>query len=301
MIGTQLIRHFAKSGMAMRAIVRSLSPAHESSMRSVSITYGDLCSLYDCEAFLTGVDTIFYLAHTNSPITSDLDWTSDAALNLNPLLTLIQAVKTMGHRPHFIYFSSGGAVYGPNIGRVPFRESDPCQPVSSYGVQKVTAEHYLRLAALKGILKATVLRLSNAYGALLPSQRLQGFIGVTVNNLLSGKPARVFGSPDNTRDYIHLDDICTISDAVMQPMDSFRVYNVGSGKGHSVREVLRIIEESLEIHIPCDLPSTVEGADWLTDWTVLDIAKAKRDLNWVPQLELRTGIAKLVQQARGSS
>ncbi len=298
MIGTQLINHFAKSSWPMRAIVRSLSPADESSMRSVSVTYGDLCSLHDCEVFLNGVDTIFYLAHTNTPITSDLDWPSDAALNLNPLLTLIQAIRIMGHQPHLIYFSSGGAVYGPNTGRVPFLESDPCHPVSSYGIQKMTGEHYLRLAALKGVLKATILRVGNAYGTLLPSQRLQGFIGVTVNNLLGGKPARVFGNPDNTRDYIHLEDVCRIGEAVLQPRDAFTVYNVGSGKGHTVREVLRIIEESLGIHVPCELPSGVEGADWLTDWTVLDIAKAKRDLNWVPQIDLRAGIAKLIQQAR---
>ncbi len=298
MIGTQLINHFAKSSWPMRALVRSLSPADESSVRSVSVTYGDLCSLHDCEVFLHGVDTIFYLAHTNTPITSDLDWPSDAALNLNPLLTLIQAIRIMGHHPHLIYFSSGGAVYGPNAGRVPFLESDPCHPVSSYGIQKMAGEHYLRLAALKGILKATVLRVGNAYGTLLPSQRLQGFIGVTVNNLLGGKPARVFGNPDNTRDYIHLDDVCRAGEAVLQPRDAFTVYNVGSGKGHTVREVLRIIEESLGIEIPCELPSGVEGADSLTDWSVLDIAKAKRDLNWVPQIDLRAGIAKLVQQAR---
>src|SRR5260370_19846681 len=234
MIGSQLSSHFAKSSRPMRAIVRSLSTVHETSMRSVSITYGDLCSLQDCEAFLTGVDTIFYLAHTNTPITSDLDWPSDATLNLNPRLTLIQAIRKTGHQPHVIYFSSGGAVYGPNTGRVPFLESDPCHPVSSYGVQKMTGEHYLRLAALKGILRATVLRVGNAYGTLLPSQRLQGFIGLTVNNLLSGKPARVFGNPDNTRDYIHLNDICTIPPASLHPRHAFTVYNVGSGKGHTV-------------------------------------------------------------------
>src|SRR5260370_8845029 len=132
MIGSQLSSHFAKSSRPMRAIVRSLSTVHETSMRSVSITYGDLCSLQDCEAFLSGVDTIFYLAHTNTPITSDLDWPSDAVLNLNPLLTLIQAIRIMGHCPHLIYFSSGVAVYGPNTARVPFLERDPCQHASAY-------------------------------------------------------------------------------------------------------------------------------------------------------------------------
>jgi len=89
-----------------------------------------------------------------------------------------------------------------------------------------------------------------------------------------------------------------MSEAVLRPKDVFNVYNVGSGQGHSVREVLRIIDESLDIHIPCDLPASVEGAHWLTDWTVLDISKAKRELKWAPHVDLRAGIAKLVQQAR---
>jgi UDP-glucose 4-epimerase len=295
MIGSELIRHFAKSCIPMRAIVRP--PADESGISCVSITPGDLCLLRDCEAFLSGVDTIFYLAHTNTPIDSDQNWLSDVELNLSPLLTLIHAIRTMGHCPHIVYFSSGGAVYGRNAARVPFLESDPCRPESSYGVQKMTGEHYLRVAALKGILKATVLRVSNAYGTLLPSDKKQGFIGVTVRRLLSGKPAKVFGSPDNIRDYIHLDDICAISEAVLQPKKDFNLYNAGTGQGHSVRQVLSMIQESAEIYTPPDFISSVD-ANSLTDWTVLDISKAKRELNWSPQVELRAGIAKLVQQAR---
>jgi len=206
----------------------------------------------------------------------------------------------LGSRPHIVYFSSGGAVYGSSSVQVPFRESDPCQPTSSYGVQKVTAEQYLRLAASKGILTATVLRVSNAYGTLLPNQRLQGLIGVTVNNLLHGRPARVFGNPDNVRDYVHLDDICRASETVVQPREVFAVYNVGSGVGHSVKEVLRIIEDCVPARLPSEMLPEVEGADWLSDWVVLDIMKAKRDLNWAPSIELRTGIAKLVERARAA-
>jgi UDP-glucose 4-epimerase len=299
MIGAHLIHHFAKGCIPMRAIVRP--PADEGGMSCVSITRGDLCSLRDCEAFLRGVDMVFYLAHTNTPIDSDQNWLRDVELNLEPLLTLIHAIRIMGHRPHIVYFSSGGALYGRNAARVPFLESDPCRPESSYGVQKMTGEHYLRVAALKGILQATVLRVSNAYGTLLPSDKKQGFIGVTVKRLLSGKGAKVFGSPDNIRDYIHLDDICAIGETVLQPKKDFDLYNVGSGQGHSVSQVLSMIQESTEIYIPPDFTSGVEGADSLTDWTVLDISKAKRELGWAPQVELRAGIAKLVQQARQSS
>ena len=297
MIGSHLIRFFqARMPGPIRAIVRSLSPADASSMRDVEIAYGDLASLHDCVAFASGLRTIIYLAHTNTPISSDADLPSDGALNLIPLLTLIQAIKASGSRPHLIYFSSGGAVYGPSPNRVPFRECDACQPMSSYGVQKLAAEHYLRFAALRGILTATVLRVGNAYGKLLPNQRLQGLIGVAVNNLLHDRPLRIFGDPQNVRDYVHLDDIARMCEMVMGPREAFGVYNVGSGVGHSVREVLQVVAECLGRSLPGETPATLDGAAGLPEWIVLDISKAKRELEWVPAIDLRTGILKVIQE-----
>jgi UDP-glucose 4-epimerase len=301
MIGGHLIRYFEpRIPGPIRAIVRSLSASDARKMREVEIMYGDLSSFHDCAAFASGLRTIVYLAHTNTPITSDSDFPSDAALNLIPLLTLIQAIKGSGGCPHLIYFSSGGAVYGPNPGRVPFREGDSCQPISSYGVQKFAAEHYLRIAALRGILTATVLRVGNAYGTLLPSQRLQGLIGVAVNNLLQGKPLRIFGNPDNVRDYVHLDDVARVCELAMCPRQTFAVYNVGSGVGHSVREVLHIVAESFGTELPDEEPSTLEGAACLVDWVVLDIDKAKREMDWVPAIDLRTGVSRLIQATRAA-
>jgi UDP-glucose 4-epimerase len=297
MIGSHLIRYFeGRLQGPVRAIVRSLSPADASRMRDIEIAYGDLSSLQDCAAFARGLRTIVYLAHTNTPITSDSDLPSDAALNLVPLLTLIQAIKLSGSRPHLIYFSSGGAVYGPNPGRVPFRECDSCHPISSYGVQKLAAEHYLRIAALRGILTATVLRVGNAYGTLLPSQRLQGLIGVAVNNMLHDRPLRIFGNPDNVRDYVHLDDVARMCEMAMRPRETFAVYNVGSGIGHSVREVLQIVADCCGTELQRETPSPLEGAACLAEWVVLDIDRAKRELSWIPEIDLRAGVSKLIRE-----
>ena len=213
---------------------------------------------------------------------------------------MIQAIKGSGTRPHLIYFSSGGAVYGANGGKVPFRECDGCQPISSYGVQKLAGEHYLRLAALRGILTATVLRVGNAYGTLLPSQRLQGLIGVAVNNLVNDKPLRIFGNPNNVRDYVHLDDVARMCEMAICPRDAFAIYNVGSGIGHSVRAVLHIVAECFGAEIPDQNLSNLEGAGSLLEWVVLDISKSRRELNWVPAIDLRTGVARLIDEARSA-
>jgi len=77
-------------------------------------------------------------------------------------------------------------------------------PLTEY---RTGREQYLRLAADKGYLTATVLRPGNAYGTALSEFRMQGLIGVAVNSVVHGKPVRVFGNPNNVRDYVHLDDI----------------------------------------------------------------------------------------------
>jgi UDP-glucose 4-epimerase len=255
---------------------------------SSEILHGDLLSRADCERFADGLDLIYYLVHNNSPVNSDSDLPGDALANLVPLLNLLQTIQTLGTKPHVVYFSSGGAVYAPKQDRIPYRESDPCGPMSSYGIQKLAAEEYLRLAAHKGFLTATVLRIANAYGTLLSQFRMQGLIGVAINNVKLGKPVRLFGNPNNVRDYIHLEDISEIAVRASVPRQPYSVINVGSGVGHSVMEVLRLIET--EMARPIEIHGDQNCGNWLTDWNVLDNTKAREELLWSPAFDLRQGI-----------
>src|SRR5712691_11620950 len=156
-IGSYLSRYLAARKCASICLL-SRSAAAGPEFENFQMICGDLLSPADCERFAEGVDVIYYLAHTNSPIDSDRDQVSDAMCNLIPLLNLIRAVERVGNRPHVVYFSSGGAVYAPKRGGGRYRESDECGPVSSYGIQKLAAEQYLRLAAQRGGLTAAVLR-----------------------------------------------------------------------------------------------------------------------------------------------
>jgi len=285
-IGSYLTRRLlAKHSGPVRLLMRNtLSPERGDRVEM----FGDLCCTADCDRFAADLDLIYYLAHANSPVNSDRDQATDVMMNQVPLLNFIDAVERLGTRPHIVYFSSGGAVYAPKHDHIRYRETDPCGPLSSYGIQKLAAEHYLRLAAHKGHLTATVLRVGNAYGTLLPQHRMQGLIGVAINSVLNNRPVRLFGDPGNVRDYIHLEDLCDMADRASSPSRQFSIVNVGSGAGHSVTDILRLIEDCHGA--PIEIQKDMSCGRWLPDWVVLDIGKAGQEFGWSPAIDLRSGI-----------
>lgn len=299
LIGNALIRHLRRVGLGrLRVFVRLESPMPISDDPDVEFFRGDLAAERDCDGFLSGVTTLYYLAHRNTPVVSDLDLPTDFVSNAVPLLNVIQSVRRLATKPHVIYFSSGGAIYGSSEERRrPFVESDPPRPTSSYGIQKLMAEQYLRLASDRAALAATVLRIGNAYGGLIASDRLQGLIGTAVNSTLQGQPVRVFGNPANIRDYIHLDDICQVAARVFEPVAPFSIFNVGSEEGHSVNDVLDLIERhSARPVVRHVVPEASLGA-WMPSWCVLSVDRAKTVLDWRPRISLSDGIARMFLEA----
>jgi len=289
-IGSYLTRWLAASGhTSLRLLVRN--PATRGP-HGAEVCHGDLHSPADCARFVEGIEVIYYLAHENTPVNSDLDQPNDVHANLEPLLNLLRAVERAGARPQIVYFSSGGAVYARKHDRIPYRETDPCSPSCSYGILKLAAEQYLRLAADRGYLTAAVLRAGNAYGTLLPRHRMQGLIGVALNSVLNENPVRVFGDQSNVRDYVHLHDICAMANLVSAPRGTFDVFNVGSGLGHSVAEVLQVIRDCHGGSI--ELEENQSQGKWLTDWVVLDNSKARLECGWHPTVDLASGIRAMM-------
>jgi UDP-glucose 4-epimerase len=278
----------------VRALTRTQAVAPEAESTCLTWMQGDLNHPADCAKFVYGLDVVIHLAHTNTPLTSDKHLPGDAQLNLIPTLNLIEAIRAAGTRPHLIFVSSGGAVYGRTLRRRPFREDDQRVPSTSYGIQKLAGELYLRLAADHGWLTATALRVSNAYGVLLPIDRRQGFIGVAVNRVLLGQPVRVFGNLDNVRDYIHLEDLVHAVHLAVGNSESFRTYNIGSGQGRSVRDILSAIE--LLLGRAVDVEPEEIGMH-LAPWSVLDISRAEHELGWRPKIDFVDGLRALLEQA----
>ena len=300
-IGAAVTAYLASlEGVEVIALTRTIPSIPLLTPESVVWRQGDLSSPHDVAAFVEGLDCVVHLAHTNTPLTSNHDLASDAVMNLVPTLNLVEGLRAAGRPCHVVYASSGGAVYRPTADGAPVDEDAPLQPNTSYAIQKLAAEQYLRLAGDEGWLTATALRMGNAYGALLPPQRMQGFLGVAISQHAAGRPIRLFGDPGNVRDYVHLDDVCRVYELTLGRRRGFEIFNVGTGRGASVAELVELLGEVSGRPPQVERLAATRDTDRLPHWVVLDCSRAAQELGWEPQVPLAEGIRRMWVEATGS-
>lgn len=290
LIGQRIIQEFSWGDFQLTCLSRNSQPNENDYVKWIK---GDLCVDGVAEELIKHQQVLIHLAHETKPLPAFGSITNNLYHSIIPSLKLIQAVRLNPSPLHIIYFSSGGAIYGePMAPNRPNCETDRCHPLTEYGIQKLVIERYLHSASKVGDLKCTVLRLSNVYGKLLDSNCMQGLIGTSLTRALAGKPLRLIGNPNNIRDYIHLSDVMSVLKKAIHYDTTFDIFNVGSGLGYSVLDVLNIIlkitgnNSSIEtLQIP--------GDTLLPLWNVLDITKVTKELGWSPTIPLEIGIRSL--------
>lgn len=215
--------------------------------------------------------------------------------NLAGTLSLLEAMRR--GKVSDIVFSSTAAVYGEPV-RVPMKEDHPVVPINPYGHSKAMAEQAIRDFAAYGI-SSIILRYFNAAGADPEGQIGRMGDGMThlIPNLLKVAAGEapsigVFGgdypTPDGTcvRDYIHVTDLANAHVAAVDRFldcpkaGSGGVFNLGTGKGHSVMQVVRAVEKVTGRRIAVQKAPRRQG-DPAT--VVADAALARRELKWTPR------------------
>jgi len=234
---------------------------------------------------LHGIDIVFHLVSTTLPETSNDDPVFDVESNLIATLRILDLCvrKKVGR---IVYVSSGGAVYGiPDI--VPTPEDSPTHPISSYGVTKLAVEKYLHLYRRLHGLDYVVVRPSNPYGPRQNPDRIQGAVGVFLGRLLRNQPIRIWGDGSVTRDYIYVGDLAEGICAAAFGEAEERIFNLGSGAGVSLRELVAVIEKVTQVPMAVEY---TEGRVFDVPRICLDISRAETALGWKPRTELRDGI-----------
>jgi UDP-glucose 4-epimerase len=137
-----------------------------------------------------------------------------------------------------VFLSSGGTVYGNRLSSQAITEDGVVHPISVYGTSKLMIEHIGFLYHAQKNLPLVAARPSNAYGPGQQPFRGQGFVATAFASALEGRPLTVFGDGSVVRDYIHIRDLADAIVALLRFGRSGEAYNIGNGRGLSLRTLL---------------------------------------------------------------
>ena len=201
----------------------------------------------DYDELLKDQDVVYHLVSTIVPTNSNQHIPQDLITNVVATSYLLEACVRQGVRK-VVFISSGGTVYGKEMD-CPLREDTPTNPISSYGVQKITIEKLLYLYRYMYNLDYRIIRLANPYG---PYQRPNGVLGAVTTftyKALMGEEICVYGDGSVVRDYIYIDDAIRAIIKIVNGENKYRTFNLGCGYGTSINQVLETVRQSLDIEL----------------------------------------------------
>ena len=192
--------------------------------------------------------------------------------------------------------SSGGTVYRnpakyPRSARFP----PPTEPTCSYGICKFAIEKYLQLYHHLHGLDYCVLRLSNPFGERQRISTAQGAVSVFLYKALNDEMIEIWGDGTVVRDYFHVSDAATAFLKAAKYEGEPRIFNIGSGMGRSLNEILATIESILGRQVA---RTYLPGRPFDVPVNVLDITKARDTLGWQPMTCFEAGVARTLAWMR---
>ena len=266
-IGRHVVRHLADAGYAVTALdLREPDPTHPREVRSVT------CDIRDGNLPEGSFDTIIHLAALGG-VRPSMERPSDyVATNIGGTIRLLEWARQRAVKR--VIFASSSSVYGATDG-TPSTEDDPLSPCSPYALTKVQGEQWGQLYSEKHGIDFIGLRLFAVWGdGQRPDLALESFR----RKILAGEAITVHGDGSQRRDLTHVSDVAR---AVEQAIDwegcGFEVFNVGTGRNHSVNDMLRAAEAWTGVAAkvnygpahPADVPATLA-----------DVRKARELLRW---------------------
>jgi UDP-glucose 4-epimerase len=235
-----------------------------------------------------------HLVSTTLPKSSNDDPIFDVQSNL---VASIQLLKIMVEEQvsRIVFISSGGTVYGrPQY--LPMDECHPTEPQVSYGITKLAIEKYISMFHSLHGLKPVILRVANPFGERQRVETAQGAVAVFLDRVLRGQTIEIWGDGSVERDYIHVSDVAEAFASALNYEGVEQVFNVATGRGNSLNDLLRIIESVT------GLPAKVAfkpARPFDVPVSILDNRRAHQELGWAPRIGLNEGISRTAQWILG--
>ncbi len=217
---------------------------------------------------------------------------SSQEVNVDPMLTILESARDTDTR---VILASSAALYGHPI-YLPIDEEHPKEPTSPYGLEKLTADHYCRLYHDLYEVETVALRYFNAYGPRQQGGDYSGVISIFRDQALANDDITVEGDGEQTRDFVHVDDIVQANLLAATSDDAVgKAFNIGTGDSITIRELADTIKnvtdsESDIVH--------VDSREGDIDRSEASIDKAREVLGFQPEYTVFEGLRDYLGQGR---
>jgi UDP-glucose 4-epimerase len=216
----------------------------------------------------------------------------DAGVNILGFLNLLEACKN-ANTQRIIFASSGGAIYGDKE-PIPADEDHAKEPMSPYGVSKMTGELYLAYYYMAFGIRYIALRYANVYGPRQSSKGEAGVVAIFISQLLAEKTPTINGDGKQTRDYVFVGDVVRANVAALGTSHVGGI-NIGTGRETDVSTICRLLQRGTNSKIEAVHGPAKPGEQMRS---CLETTLAGRVLDWSPQVGIEEGLKRTIAYYR---
>lgn len=292
-IGSNLVDELIKLGHKVTVIDNLATGKKEYINKKAKFYQADICNKKKIEEIFKkeNFTYVFHLAAQIDVRISVANPEFDNKINVLGGLNILENCRK--YKVKKIFFSStGGAIY--REGEILADEESKADPISPYGIHKLTFEKYLYYYYKVYGLKFIALRLANIYGPRQYKGGEAGVIAIFTDQAVNGKIVTINGDGKQTRDYVYIGDV--VSAFIKSLNSSYNgELNISTGVETNLLEIINLIEKSLARKIKYQFGQAKEGE---LRRSCLSYKKAKKILTWSPKIKVREGIMRTIEWAK---
>lgn len=296
-VGHNLVKSLVKDFNCKVIVVDDLSNSSEAMLEEVAgkIEFHKIsvCDGDKLFPLFADVNYIFHLA-CKQISSSGMEPVMHLRVNAESTLNILEYIRKneLPQLKRFIYTGST-SIYGSSV-KLPVNENDRPDVLSGYAATKLLGENYTSMYCRNYDIPVSVVRYSNVYGyGQTPRNPYAGVLGIFVHNALIGKPLKIFGDGEQTRDYTFIDDAVSATIlAAVHPRAYGDIFNVGTTVETSVKKLVKVISEIVGDVKVENVPE--RDIDNIRRRSI-DISKIHKNLGWSPKFGIERGIKETIE------
>lgn len=296
-IGSNLVKQLLQEGNSVTVLDNFMSGFRSNldSLPYVHLIEGDVRDKNSVENAMRGNEVVFHLAASVGNQRSLYNPIRDAEINVLGTLNVLEAARKEGVRK--IVTSSSAGIFG-ELKILPIKEDHPTEPDSTYGCTKLCEEKLCLAYAKIYSINTVCLRYFNVYG---PNQRFDAYgnvIPIFVFRMLRDDPIQIFGDGEQTRDFVHVEDVVQANLKSANALEVNGAFNIASGSRITINRLVEIIagysKNPIKVEHRPERPGDVRHS-------LADISAANKKLNYIPTVDLERGIKDYIEWAKNFS